>query len=104
MPSKLNLSALETKRSTTLRYWNNGHRSPSTVARITKILVGTVKYNIDKIKGQGTIEDRPRTGRPRKITSNDHIALDQWIRRNNKITSKKLAQKLLDNRGLGVSR
>ena len=95
---------MKTKQSTILHYWNNGHRSPATIARITKITVGTVKYNIGKIKGQGTIEDRPRSGRPRKITSNDHIALGQWIRRNNEITSKELAQKLLDNRGLGVCR
>jgi transposase len=71
---------------------------------MTKIPVGTVKYNIIKIKEQGKIEDRPRSGRPRKITANDNIALGQWIRRNNETTSKELAQKLLDNRGLDVSR
>ncbi|CAF4852292.1 unnamed protein product, partial [Rotaria socialis] len=39
----------------------------------------TVKYNIIKIKNQGTIDDRPR-----KITANeDKLALGQWIRRNN---------------------
>jgi transposase len=71
---------------------------------MTKIPVGTVKYNIIKIKEQGKIEDRPRSGRPRKITANDNIVLGQWIRRNNETTSKELAQKLLDNRGLDVSR
>ncbi len=95
---------MKTKRSTILHYWNNGHRSPTTIARMTKIPVGTVKYNIIKIKEQGKIEDRPRSGRPRKITANDNIALGQWIRRNNETTSKELAQKLLDNRGLDVSR
>ena len=95
---------MKTKRSTILHYWNNGHRSPTTIARMTKIPVGTVKYNIIKIKEQGKIEDRPRSGRPRKITANDNIALGQWIRRNNETTSKELAQKLLDDRGLDVSR
>ncbi|CAM4942568.1 unnamed protein product [Rotaria socialis] len=73
-----NLSAMKTKRSTILHYWNNGHRSPATIARITKIAIRTVKYNIIKIKNQSTIEDRPR-----KITANDDKALGQWIRRNN---------------------
>ena len=95
---------MKTNRSTILHYWNNGHSSPATVARTTKIPVRTVIYDIGKIRGQGTIEDRPYSGQPRKITSNDHIALGQWIRRNNEITSKELAQKLIDNRGLDVSR
>ena len=95
---------MKTKRSTILHYWNNGYRSPATIARITKIPVGAVKYNIAKIKEQGTIEDRPGSGRPRKFTANDNIALGQWIRRNNETTSKEMAQKLLDSRGLNVSR
>ncbi|CAM4928558.1 unnamed protein product [Rotaria socialis] len=32
-----NLSTMKTKRSTILHYWNNGHRSPATIARITKM-------------------------------------------------------------------
>ncbi|CAF4782860.1 unnamed protein product [Rotaria socialis] len=79
MSQQRNLSTMKTKRSTILHYWNNGHRSPATIARITKIPIRTVKYNIIKIKNQGTIEDRPR-----KITGNDDkLALGQWIRRNN---------------------
>jgi len=70
---------------------------------MTKISLRTVKYNIKKIKQQGTIEDRPRKGRPRKITVSDNKALGQWIRRNNEATSKELAQKLLRDRGLNVS-
>ncbi|CAF4718130.1 unnamed protein product [Rotaria socialis] len=68
---------MKTKQSTILHYWNNGHRSPATIARITKIPIRTVKYNIIKIKNQSTIEDRSR-----KITANDDkLALGQWIRR-----------------------
>ena len=68
---------MKTKRSTILHYWNNGHRSPAAIARMTKIPVGTIKYNIAKIKEQGTIEDRPSSGRPCKINDNKSIALDQ---------------------------
>ena len=41
------------------------------------------KYNITKIKQQGTIEDRPYKGRLRKITANDSMAAGQSIRQNN---------------------
>ncbi len=104
MPQQRNLCSMKTKRSTILHFWNNGHRSPATISRITKIPVRTIKYNIAKIKEQGTVENSPLNGRPRKIIANDNKALGQWIRRNNEATSKELAQKLLHDRGLNVSR
>jgi transposase len=104
MSQQRNPSSMKTKRSTILHFWNNGHRSPTKISRITKIPVRTVKYNIAKIKEQGTIEDRLRSGRPHKITASGSKALGQWIRRNNEATSTDLAQKLYDDRGLNVSR
>ena len=95
---------MKTSRSAILYHWNNGERSPETIARMTKIPLRTIKYNIAKIKEQGTIEDRSRSGRPRKMTANDNQALGQWIRRNNEITSQELAEKLLRDRDLNVSR
>ena len=94
---------MKTKRSTILHLWNNGHRSPTKIARIAKIPLRTVEYNIVKIKEQDKIENRPCQGRPRKITANDNQALGQWIRRNNEITSQELSEKLLRDRGLNVS-
>ena len=38
-----------------------------------------LKYNIGTTKQQGTIEDRSRSGRPRKLAINDNKALSQWI-------------------------
>ena len=96
-------NSLKTRRSAILHFWNNSHRSPATISRITKTPLRTVKYNIRKIKQQDTIEDRPRKGRSRTITASDSIALGQWIRRNNEATSKELAQKLLHDRALNVS-
>ena len=96
-------TSLKTRRSAILHFWNNGHRSPAAISRITKTPLRTVKYNIRKIKQQGTIEDRPCKGRPRTITASDSIAVGQWIRRKNEATSKELAQKLLHDRGLNVS-
>jgi transposase len=77
MHHQRNISSLKTRRSAILHYWNYGHRSAATIANITKIPIRTVKYNIAKIKEQGTIEDRPRIGRPRKINGNDSKALAQ---------------------------
>jgi transposase len=99
-----NSSFLKTRRSAILHFWNNGHRSPSAIARLTKIPLRTVKYNITKIKQQGTIEDRPRSGRPRKITAADNKAIGQWIRRNKEVTAKEIAEKLNQERGRQVSR
>ena len=96
-------NSVKTRRLAILHFWNNDHRSPAAISRITKTPLRTVKYNIRKIKQQGTIEDRLREGRPRTITASDSIALGQWIRRNNEATSKELTQKLLHDRGLNVS-
>ena len=98
-----NLNSTKTKRSAILHFWNNGQRSPAVISRITKTPVRTGKYNIKKIKEQGTIEDRSHNDRPRKITASDNKALGQWIRRNNEAVSKELVQKLLHDRGLNVS-
>ncbi|CAF4496751.1 unnamed protein product [Rotaria sp. Silwood2] len=104
MTRQRNQTWQKTRRPIILHYWNNGYRSPAIIARITKIPLRTVKYNIDKIKKQGSVEDRPRSGRPLKINSDDNKALGQWIRRNNETTTKELAEKLLQQRGRHVSR
>jgi len=95
--------SLKARRAAILHFWNNGERLPSAISRITKIPLRTVKYNIKKIQQQGTIEDRPHQGRPRKITLNHSKAIGQWIQRNNELTSKELAQKLIYSQGLNVS-
>lgn len=104
MTRRRSLTSRETKRLTILHFWNNGERSPTTISRITKISLGTVKYNIVKIKQQGTTEERPRSGRPRKLNPNDNKALGQWIRRNNETTAKELMEKLLGHRRVNVSK
>ena len=69
-------NSMKTRCSAILHLWNNDQRSPAAISRITKTPLRTVKYNITKIKQQGTIEDRPRNkGRPRTITASDSIVL-----------------------------
>ena len=75
MTSHRGLTSKKMKRLTILHFWNNGKRSPTKISRITKIPLGTVKYNISKIKQQGTTEDRSRNGRPRKLTGKNNKAL-----------------------------
>ena len=81
-------NSVKTRRSAILHFWNNDQRPPAPIFRITM----TPKYNIMKIKQQGTIEDRTcNNGRLRKITAGDNRAFGQWIRRHNEATSKELA-------------
>ena len=68
-------NSIKTRRSAILHFWNNGHRSPAAISRITKTLLRTIKYNLTKIKQQGTTEDRTHKDRPCKITASDSIAL-----------------------------
>ena len=75
MTSHRGLTSKKMKRLTILHFWNNGERSPTKISRITKIPLGTVKYNISKIKQQGTTEDRSRNDRPRKLTGKNNKAL-----------------------------
>ena len=96
-------NSIKTRCSAIIHFWNNGHRSPAAISHIINTSLRTVKYNIRKIKQQGTIEDRPSKGRPRMVTASDSIALGQWIKRNKEATSKELTQKLLHDRGLNVS-
>ena len=96
-------SSSKTRRAVILHFWNNGYRSPADIARLTKIPLRTVKYNITEIRTRGTTEDRPRIGRPRAILPDDNKAIGQWIRRNNELTAKEIAQKLHDERGRDVS-
>ena len=62
MTSHRGLTSKKMKRLTILHFWNNGERSPTKISRITKTPLGTVKYNISKIKQQGTTDDRSRSG------------------------------------------
>ena len=77
MTRQRHLTSRKMKHSTLLHFWNNEERSATTISRTTKSSFRTVKYNIAKIKQQGRVEDRPRSGRPRKLTVNDNEVLSQ---------------------------
>ena len=75
MPKQRKSNSMETWCSAILHFSNNDQRSPAAMSRIAMIPLKTVKYDITKIKQQGTIEDRPLKSRPRKITASNSIAL-----------------------------
>ena len=103
MTRQRNLNSRKMKHSTILHFWNNEERSVTTISRTTKISFRIAKYNIANIKQQGRVEDRPRSGRPRKLIINDNKTLSQWIQCNKQVTTKELAEKLLENRYVDVS-
>jgi transposase len=80
-----------------------GHRCAAEIARQTKISVRTIQYNLAKIRKEGSVEHRRGNGRPRKISAEDNVAIGQWIRRNNEITSTEIVEKLQKTKNLNVS-
>ena len=42
----------------------------SSLARITKLPVSTVQYNVEKLKKTGTLKHRGGNGRPKKVKAN----------------------------------
>ncbi len=83
----LGINRLSTQRSVILHFWKMGYRCAAEMARITKIPVRTIRYNMAKLQVQGTVDHRGGNGRHRKITPDDSVAVGQWIRRNNEITA-----------------
>jgi transposase len=91
------------RRSVILHFWEQDYRNAAEIARLTKISERAVRYNIVKIKEQGSVEHRSGKGRLRKINLSSSIAIGQWIRRNNEITTKEIADKLFQERNMDVS-
>ncbi|CAF4983797.1 unnamed protein product, partial [Rotaria sp. Silwood1] len=104
MTPKVKHNHLSTHRSVILHYYNLGHRCAAGIARQTKIPVRTIRYNLAKIRKEGSVEHRRGNGRPRKITVKDSIAIGPWIRRNNEITAEEIVEKLQLTKNLNVSR
>src|SRR3954468_18210344 len=69
---------------------------------VEHIAKSTIYYNLDKLKKTGSTAHKKRSGRPKKITSQNSITVGQYIRRNSAISSRKLASKLL-SKGVNVS-
>lgn len=94
MTTLYNDNRLSLSRSIILHFWQRGHRYAAETARITKICECTICYNIAKIREEGSVEHRGGGVRPRKIAPEVTVAIGQWIRRNNEITTPEISEKL----------
>lgn len=82
--------------------WNSGIKKAAEIHRRTNIPRSTIYFNLKKLRNTGSTVHKKRSGRPKKITSENAKALGQYIRRNPAISSRKLASKL-SLKGVGVS-
>ena len=100
----MNVKCFNTNRSVELHFWNQGYGCAAEIARLTKIPIHTVQYNIAKIEEQDTVEQQGGNDRPCKITPSDSRVIGQWIRRNSETTTKGIAAKLREEIGRHVSK
>jgi transposase len=56
-----------------------------------------------KMQKQSTAQHRDSNDRPRTITADENIVIEQWIERNNEFTANEIVEKLQLNRGRPVS-
>ena len=71
-----------------LHLWNIGIRTAAEIQRRTNIARSTIYYNLNKLKKTGDTTHKKRSGRPKKITSQNSIVVGQYIRRNSAISSR----------------
>jgi len=91
------------QREVILHLWNEGVRCASEIQRRTNIGLSTIYYNLKKLKETGDVAQKPRTGRPKKITNNVSKVIGQQIRRNPIVSTNDLTLTLLE-KGITVSR
>jgi transposase len=91
-----------TQAQTIQHLWHNGITNVAEIQRRTNIPRSTIYYNIKKLKKTGSTIHKKRSGRPRKINAESSKSLGQYIRRNQAISSRKLASKL-SLKGVNVS-
>jgi transposase len=92
----------DTQAQTIQHLWHNGIKNAAEIQRRTNIPRSTVYYNIKKLKKNGSTAHKKRSGRPKKIDSNNSKAIGQFIRRNPAISSRKMSSILL-KKGTDVS-
>ena len=79
MTPKMKRNYLSRHRSVVLHCYNLGHQCAAEIARQTKVLVRTIRYNLTKFRKECIVEHRSSNGHARKIADKDSIAIDQWI-------------------------
>lgn len=75
--------------------WDKGIRSANEIRKRTNLPRSTIYYNISKLKNNGSVAHRKRSGRPTKISSGITKVLIQKVKRNPAISTRSLAVNLL---------
>lgn len=85
--------------------FDRGIRSPSLISKVCKISYATAKRYLKKLKGGVSLDDQPRPGRPRKLTSRLRRQLAQIKSRHPKKSAAFYARYLskLNRAPVGVS-
>jgi hypothetical protein len=94
---KMSLSVRELKKQNLLSHWNSGIRSVPKLSRLTNLPVSTVRYNVKKLEEIGTTKHRGGNGRTKKITIIDAQVIGQYIRWDNTLSLRTIANKLSEN-------
>ena len=90
------------QRKILLHLWDEGVRNAKKIYTLTKFPLSTIYYNLKKFKKTGSNEHSGGNGRPKKIDGASSRALGQHICRDNSLSTRELAVKLLE-RGIEVS-
>lgn len=90
------------QRKILLQLWDDGVCDAKKMYALTKFPLSTIYENLKKLKKVGSNEHSGGNGRPKKIDGASSRALGQYIRRDNSLSTRNLAVKLLE-RGVEVS-
>ncbi len=84
------LTEKEKKRVKVVRLWNKGH-SHEAIARKLEVSPKFVRGTIDRLTDIGGVADRPRTGRPRKLSESDRKRLVKGVKGRERRSTRKTA-------------
>ena len=83
--------SLDQNRKTITTLWANGTHDAYTIHELTSISLSTIYNYIKKLENGESLDHKPRSGRPRKLSPNQRRHLGQLVTSNKYSTSTKLA-------------
>ena len=83
--------SFDQRRKTIASLWANGTQDANTLHKLTSISLSTIYDYIKKLQNGESLDPKPRSGRPRKLSSNQRRHLGQLVSSNQYSTSTKLA-------------
>jgi transposase len=90
----MGISKLDEQRKTILHFWKNNVRSVKKIHTLTKIPLGTIYYNIQKLRDTGNINHKKGAGRPTSIKAKISEKIRQYVKQEPTISTRGLAIKM----------